>query len=85
MSGKRCYSALHRVVPVAWQETPRYSICYFLRPNNEAKFKDMNGREMSAEQWHDNKQSMYQGGHETRVQSRIITGGMMESDFDDGT
>lgn len=76
MSGKRCYSALHRVVPVAWQELPRYSICYFLRPDNDVKFKDMNGKAISAEQWHDNKQIMYKEAHEKQVESRIITGGM---------
>jgi len=75
MSGKRCYSALHRVVPVVWQELPRYSICYFLRPDNDVKFKDVNGREISAEQWHDNKQIMYQETHEMQ-EGRVITGGM---------
>jgi isopenicillin N synthase-like dioxygenase len=76
MSGKRFQSASHRVVQVARQELPRYSICYFLRPDNNVEFKDMNGRPISAEQWHDNKQIMYQESHGSQVETRVITGGM---------
>lgn len=36
----------------------------------------MNGREVSVEQWHDNKQIIYKEAHEKQIESRIIMGGM---------
>ena len=42
------------VVPVTSNED-RSSIAYFLRPENEARFNDMNGRKDKAVDWHDDK------------------------------
>jgi isopenicillin N synthase-like dioxygenase len=77
LSGNRLYSALHRVLPTERQTLEsRYSICYFLRPGDEVKFKDMEGREVTGQQWHDEKHKMFQTTHEQQSKSLLLTGGM---------
>ena len=78
LSGKRLYSCLHRVIPVngACQEEDRYSIAYFLRPESDVSFEDVDGQKVSAVKWHDEKYVMFAEPHEKQKTSRMLTGGM---------
>lgn len=80
LSGRRLCSALHRVVPFnnGYQNSSRYSIAYFLRPENGVKFVDSDGKEVSAQKWHDEKYVMFGEPHEKQDASNILTGGMEE-------
>jgi isopenicillin N synthase-like dioxygenase len=75
LSGKRFKSCLHRVVPVASDEN-RYSIAYFLRPENAAHLEDTEGRRIKAGEWHDQKYVMFGESHEKQAMSSMLTGGM---------
>ena len=75
LSEKKFNSCLHRVVPVTSNED-RYSIAYFLRPENETRFKDMDGREVKAVDWHDDKYVMFAEPHDRQERSSMLTGGM---------
>lgn len=78
LSGKRLYSCLHRVVPPAGgrQEEDRYSIAYFLRPENNAVYEDPNGKKVTAREWHDGKYVMFGEPHAKQDESPMLTGGM---------
>ncbi|KAF8974165.1 2OG-Fe-II oxygenase family oxidoreductase [Flammula alnicola] len=75
LSEKRFNSCLHRVVPVAADED-RYSIAYFLRPENATHLEDTEGRRIKAEEWHDQKYVMFGEPHEKQAMSDMLTGGM---------
>jgi isopenicillin N synthase-like dioxygenase len=75
LSEKKLNSCLHRVIPVASDED-RYSIAYFLRPENEALFEDVEGNKVKAVQWHDDKYVMFGESHERQANSAMLTGGM---------
>ena len=75
LSGKLFSSCLHRVIPVAADED-RYSIAYFLRPENAAHLEDTEGRRIKAEEWHDQKYVMFGESHEKQAKSNMLTGGM---------
>ena len=49
LSGKTLYSCLHRVIPVDGQsqKEDRYSIAYFLRPENSAVYEDADGKRVT--------------------------------------
>ena len=74
-SAKRVNGCSHRVVPVARDED-RYSIAYFLRPENDVHFEDVEGKKVKAAQWHDNKYVMFGEPHERQAKSAMLTGGM---------
>lgn len=77
LSGKRLASCMHRVVPTT--ETPtehRYSVAYFLRPENDLKYEDPEGRAISAQQWHDDKYRTFADSHEKQATNSILLGGM---------
>ena len=74
LSENKFNSCLHRVVPVSSNED-RYTIAYFLRPENETRFKDMYGREVKAVDWHDDKFGMFAEPHDRQERS-MLTGGM---------
>jgi len=76
LSGKRLYSAVHRVLPPSWQKESRYSIAYFLRPEKEAKFEDTDGNEVSAAKWHDEKYLVFRQPHAKQAENNMVTGGM---------
>lgn len=80
LSGKRLKSCLHRVVPPSgwYQKESRYSIAYFLRPENETIFKDPDGNFVSAKVWHDKKFVMLSEPHDTQNASQMATGGMAQ-------
>ncbi|KJA22083.1 hypothetical protein HYPSUDRAFT_55015 [Hypholoma sublateritium FD-334 SS-4] len=75
LSGKLFSSCLHRVIPVAADED-RYSIAYFLRPENAAHLEDTEGRRIKAGEWHDQKYAMFGESHEKQAMSNMLTGGM---------
>ena len=78
LSGKRLYSALHRVLPVkdAYQAEHRYSLFYFLRPESDVKFEDAGGRKVTAAKWHDEEYEALAVTHEKQKMSKMLTGGM---------
>lgn len=74
-SGHVLQSCIHQVVPMDVAED-RYSIAYFLRPESEKKYKDSEGRWISASQWHDEKYEIFKKPHVEQVKNSILTGGM---------
>lgn len=78
LSGKRLYSCLHRVIPPTGsrQEEDRYSIAYFLRPENAAVYEDPSGKKVTAREWHDDKYVMFGEPHVKQEASAMLTGGM---------
>ena len=78
LSGKRLYSALHRVLPVngAYQVEHRYSVAYFLRPESDVKFEDADGQKVTASRWHDEKYAIFAESHAKQEISKMLTGGM---------
>ena len=75
LSENKFNSCLHRVVPVSSNED-RYSIAYFLRPENDTRFKDVDGRKVKAVDWHDDKYVMFAEPHDRQERSNMLTGGM---------
>lgn len=76
-SGNRLLSALHRVVPVPGREhCCRYSAAYFLRPENEVKFRTSENTLVSALDWHDRKYAIFKADHVEQEKNTILTGGM---------
>ncbi|KAJ3557215.1 hypothetical protein NM688_g1590 [Phlebia brevispora] len=78
LSGKTLYSCLHRVIPVDGksQKEDRYSIAYFLRPENNAIYEDADGQKVTAGKWHDDKYVMFGEPHKKQEESKVLTGGM---------
>ncbi|EIW65088.1 2OG-Fe-II oxygenase family oxidoreductase [Trametes versicolor FP-101664 SS1] len=78
LSQKQLYSCLHRVIPPVGgrQSEDRYSIAYFLRPENNAVYEDPNGKKVTAREWHDNKYVMFGEPHVKQEASPMLTGGM---------
>lgn len=78
LSDKRLRSAVHRVFPQ--EETlseDRFSICYFLRPNNDARFLDQDGKTtVSAQEWYVQKFKTFKQTHEEQAKEPFLTGGM---------
>jgi hypothetical protein len=58
------------------QEAHRYSIAYFLRPEDDAIYVDSKGRQLSARTWHDEKYNVFREPHEKQEQDKVLTGGM---------
>jgi isopenicillin N synthase-like dioxygenase len=80
LSGHMLSSCVHRVLPItARQEEHRYSIAYFLRPEDTAVYVDSKGRELSAKSWHDEKYQVFREPHEKQEQDMVLTGGMEKS------
>lgn len=75
LSQKRLRSCLHRVVPVPGQTWDRYTIAYFLRPDNRVSFVDSNGELVTAQHWHDTKYEVFRATHEEQRQGTVLTGG----------
>lgn len=76
LSQKKLRSCLHRVVPVEGQTSDRYTIAYFLRPDNSVSFVDSNGKTVTAEHWHDLKYEVFRATHEEQRHDTILTGGL---------
>jgi isopenicillin N synthase-like dioxygenase len=77
LSGHKLKSCVHRVIPVTErQEEDRFSIAYFLRPEDNAVYIDSKGRELSARAWHDEKYSVFRKPHDEQEKDVVLTGGM---------
>ncbi|KND92420.1 Gibberellin 20 oxidase 4 [Tolypocladium ophioglossoides CBS 100239] len=76
LSQKKLRSCLHRVVPVDGQTSDRYTIAYFLRPDNRVSFIDSNGELVTAEHWHDVKYEVFRATHEEQRRDTVLTGGL---------
>jgi isopenicillin N synthase-like dioxygenase len=77
LSGHKLASCVHRVMPITdRQEAHRYSIAYFLRPEDDAIYVDSKGRQLSARTWHDEKYNVFREPHEKQEQDKVLTGGM---------
>ncbi|KAH8621912.1 hypothetical protein IG631_23534 [Alternaria alternata] len=77
LTDKRLASCMHRVVPTPKTATQnRYSIAYFLRPENDIEYKDPEGKPISAKEWHDNKYKTFADSHEKQAMNSILMGGM---------
>lgn len=72
-------SCIHRVVPLNYDEH-RYSIAYFLRAENDTKFTDPEGRDITAGQWHDEKFFTFMGSpdDQAKAPAHLLLGGMKE-------
>ncbi|TPX07185.1 uncharacterized protein E0L32_010888 [Thyridium curvatum] len=82
-SGHTFMSCIHRVVPFKAEEH-RYSIAYFLRADNETMFKDSEGRNITAGQWHDEKFYVFKALPEIQALAppSMLFGGMkVEDDY----
>lgn len=69
-------SSLHRVVPLRARQTsgPRYSIAFFLRPNDTAKFIDAEGTQWDGKGWVNSKFLNYRRKHEEQEKTSMATG-----------
>jgi isopenicillin N synthase-like dioxygenase len=73
-------SVIHRVLPVGPHQTEdRYTLAYFLRPEDEAVFKDFKGNLVSAKSWHDRKFDHFRASHNQQKNDTILMGGMEEN------
>lgn len=82
-SGRRFRSSVHRVLPPEGEMLgDRYSTPYFLRASDQAVFKDIDGTEKTAEEWHARKFESFDQNLEEQRLDHIATGGM---DADLGT
>jgi isopenicillin N synthase-like dioxygenase len=77
LSGFRFKSAIHRVIP-EWREgqQDRVAVGYFLRAEDEIIFKDNEGDNCSALEWHDRKYANYKAAHADQRLNTVLTGGM---------
>ncbi|KAF4537770.1 putative 2OG-Fe(II) oxygenase family oxidoreductase [Lasiodiplodia theobromae] len=79
LSGDRLLSAVHRVAPhggAEYQDHDRYSIVYFLRPENDVTYRNAKGEFVTAKQWHDEKFDVFRLEHEQQEKAPILCGGM---------
>jgi len=78
LSGKRFNSCLHRVIPVNGirQEEDRYTIAYFLRPEDNAEFEEVDGQKVTAVQWRNAKNVLYETPGDHQQMSKVLAGGM---------
>nr|QIW91875.1 OXY3 [Phialomyces arenicola] len=72
-------SVVHRVLPIGPHQTEdRYTVAFFLRPEDEALFEDARGQVVSAKTWHDRKFDHFREPHDSQNIDCILTGGMEE-------
>ncbi|KAM0667278.1 hypothetical protein ACQRIU_005133 [Beauveria bassiana] len=76
LSEFRLRSSLHRVVPhrERWHANTRYSVLFFLRPNNDASFTDSEGVSWKAVDWLGRKFGNYRRSHREQKESAMSTG-----------
>jgi hypothetical protein len=60
-------------VPGTIEQEERYSLVYFLEPDNETTFSDPEGVEYSAQTWHDMKMASFTKSHED-MEASLQTG-----------
>ena len=77
LSVNRFRSVVHQVLPVGErQNEPRYTMAYFLRPEDNAVFKNAKGQLIRAKEWHDLKFDHFREPHSKQMLEPILTGGM---------
>jgi isopenicillin N synthase-like dioxygenase len=90
LSHMKFRSAVHRVVNVddqppkispsastkLKQGLDRYSIAYFLRPEDDVTYRDSLGRIFSAREWHDTKFNVFCQGHDAQEDGSSLTRGI---------
>lgn len=77
ISGCKLSSAVHRVVPVQEKQMEdRYSIAYFLRMENDVKYRDSANKIWSAQEWHDSKFNLFRDPVGLPNNAQMLTGGM---------
>lgn len=77
LSGGCLSSAVHRVLPISGkQEEDRYSIAFFLRPNDDAIFRDPQGQVMNSRTWFEKKFKAFRETHEQQDDQPFWRGGM---------
>lgn len=82
LSRNQLLSAVHRVLPLGErQEEHRYSIAYFLRPDDDAQYEDASGQIVTAKEWHDRKFDVFRESHIEQARNPILTGGMEQNDL----
>jgi isopenicillin N synthase-like dioxygenase len=69
-------SSLHRVVPHAADDRPRFSLAYFLRPERDTIMKNSEGQYCSAQEWHERKFLNFMETHAKQRMTSIQTGGV---------
>ncbi|KAH8664509.1 2OG-Fe-II oxygenase family oxidoreductase [Xylariales sp. PMI_506] len=78
LSGQRFYSAVHRAMPVFREDgEQRLVVTYFLRPEDGATMKDSRGNTITAQEWHEQKETNFSAEFETQANEKL-TGGMEE-------
>jgi isopenicillin N synthase-like dioxygenase len=77
LSGGQLLSVVHRVLPLEEkQHEDRYSIGYFMRQNDEAKFTDFSGKTWTTKEWHDLKYSVFKEPETFDAGGQFLTGSM---------
>nr|POF02156.1 oxidoreductase vrti [Quercus suber] len=78
LSGGQLLSVVHRVLPLEEkQHEDRYSIGYFMRQNDDAKFTDLSGKTWTTKEWHDLKYNVFKKPDTFDTEGQFLTG-MME-------
>lgn len=81
LAGNALRSCVHRVVPLREiQEEDRYSIAYFLRPDDGVEYMTSSGEVVTARAWHDRKFDVFRESYEQQSRDSILTGGMERGD-----
>lgn len=57
-----------------WVSGPRYATIFFLRPDNEAEFVDLEGEHWTAKGWLNRKFGNYRNSHQEQEKTTISTG-----------
>lgn len=75
LSNKVLNSSLHRVVPHPDSERQiRYSFAYFMRPEEEVRFEDEEGKEWSGIDWHMRKFVVFRAPLDEQRKDSVLTG-----------
>ncbi len=72
LTGYKLRSALHRVLPLTTGD--RYSVTYFLRPNDDAEFSDATGKNRTAVDWYLKKNQTYESAPGKQKESFLLGG-----------
>ncbi|KAJ7751782.1 hypothetical protein DFH07DRAFT_960839 [Mycena maculata] len=77
VSDKKLISCVHRVIRATgtYASHHRYSLAYLRRPEQDFKYRDTDGRELTAKEWHDSKYKIYYTPHEQQ-DNNVLLGGM---------
>lgn len=76
LSGHKLRSALHRVIPYQGMQEERFSIAYFLGPEDGTVLEANDGERVTAGDWHDRKYNVFRESHAKQKMSSTLTGGM---------